>query len=261
MGWFSGLHPVMQGFLATMFTYAVTVLGASLVFFIKRMNQKVMDVMMGFAAGVMIAASYWSLLEPAIAQVEEQGGNAALTAAAGFLFGGMFIMVSDIVLAKKQCSQARGNEWRRCVLLTTAVTLHNIPEGLAVGVAFGSAAMDGGTSLIGAVMLAVGIGIQNFPEGTCVAMPLRREGAGRWKSFLVGQFSGIVEPVAGIFGALFAITVQSALPIVLSFSAGAMISVVCSELIPESFRDNKQLASAGVLAGFVVMMMLDVALG
>ena len=128
MGWFSGLHPVMQGFLATMFTYAVTVLGASLVFFIKRMNQKVMDVMMGFAAGVMIAASYWSLLEPAIAQVEEQGGNAALTAAAGFLLGGMFIMVSDIVLAKKQCSQARGNEWRRCVLLTTAVTLHNIPE-------------------------------------------------------------------------------------------------------------------------------------
>lgn len=261
MGWFSGLHPVMQGFLATMFTYAVTVLGASLVFFIKRMNQKVMDVMMGFAAGVMIAASYWSLLEPAIAQAEEQGGNAALTAAAGFLLGGMFIMVSDIVLAKKQCSQARGNGWRRCVLLTTAVTLHNIPEGLAVGVAFGSAAMDGGTSLIGAVMLAVGIGIQNFPEGTCVAMPLRREGAGRWKSFLVGQFSGIVEPVAGIFGALFAITVQSALPIVLSFSAGAMISVVCSELIPESFRDNKQLVSAGVLAGFVVMMMLDVALG
>ena len=188
MGWFSGLHPVMQGFLATMFTYAVTVLGASLVFFIKRMNQKVMDVMMGFAAGVMIAASYWSLLEPAIAQAEEQGGNAALTAAAGFLLGGMFIMVSDIVLAKKQCSQARGNGWRRCVLLTTAVTLHNIPEGLAVGVAFGSAAMDGGTSLIGAVMLAVGIGIQNFPEGAAVSVRSHAPSKGRRRQ--MEKFSG-----------------------------------------------------------------------
>ena len=140
--------------------------------------------------------------------------------------------------------------------------MHNIPEGLAVGVAFGCAALEGGgTSLVGAVMLAVGIGIQNFPEGTCVAMPLRREGMSRWKSFLLGQFSGLVEPIAGVFGAMFALKVQSVLPLVLSFSAGAMISVVCSELIPESFKDSKQLATTGVMLGFVVMMVLDVSLG
>lgn len=261
MEWFANLHPVCQGLTATLFTYGVTILGAGLVFFFRNMNQKVMDIMMGFAAGVMIAASYWSLLEPAVTLSEKLGSNAALTTGVGFLLGGIFIMSSDLFLAKMQGRQSRGDGWRRCVLLTTAVTMHNIPEGLAVGVAFGSVAMKGGPSLIGAIMLAVGIGIQNFPEGTCVAMPLRREGSSRLKSFMVGQFSGIVEPIAGVLGALFALKVQSALPIVLSFSAGAMISVVCSELIPESFRDNKQLASAGVLAGFVVMMLLDVALG
>ena len=260
--WFEGMNPVYQGLLATLFTYAVTVLGASLVFFFKNVNQKLMDIMMGFAAGVMIAASYWSLLSPAISLSEQLGKNAAANAAVGLLLGSVFIVISDLLMSKKQSCKAKGEGWIRCVLLTTAVTMHNIPEGLAVGVAFGCAALEGeGTSLVGAVMLAVGIGIQNFPEGTCVAMPLRREGMSRWKSFLIGQFSGLVEPIAGVLGALFAVKVQSALPLVLSFSAGAMISVVCSELIPESFKDNKQLATAGVMIGFVVMMVLDVTLG
>lgn len=262
INWFMKLHPVYQGFIATLFTYSVTMLGASLVFFFKNVNQKLMDVMMGFAAGVMIAASYWSLLNPAIVLSEQLGNNAAADAAAGFLLGGAFIVFSDILMSKKQSCKARGGGWIRCVLLTTAVTMHNIPEGLAVGVAFGCAALEGeGTSLTGAVMLAVGIGIQNFPEGTCVAMPLRREGMSRWRSFLIGQFSGLVEPAAGVLGALFALKVQALLPLVLSFSAGAMISVVCSELIPESFKDNKQMATAGVMTGFVVMMVLDVVLG
>lgn len=260
--WFIHLHPVGQGLLATLFTYSVTILGASLVFFFKSVNQKVMDVMMGFAAGVMIAASYWSLLSPAIELSEQLGRNPAFSAAVGFTCGGLFIMLSDLLLAGRKCCGKEGGKWLRCILVTTAVTMHNIPEGLAVGVAFGCAAIEGTqASLMGAVMLAVGIGLQNFPEGTCVAMPLRREGLSRWKSFLVGQFSGFVEPIAGVIGVLFALKVQQILPLVLSFSAGAMISVVCSELIPESFRDNKNLATAGVMAGFVLMMVLDVALG
>lgn len=260
--WFVHLEPVYQGLCATLFTYGVTVLGASLVFFFKSVNQKLMDIMMGFAAGVMIAASYWSLLNPAIELSRELGRNPALHAAVGFVSGGVFIMLSDCVLNGRRCCKDKGEGWLRCVLVSTAVTMHNIPEGLAVGVAFGCAAISGsGTSLVGAVMLAVGIGIQNFPEGTCVAMPLRREGMSRWKSFLVGQFSGIVEPVAGVIGVLFALKVQLILPFVLSFSAGAMISVVCSELVPESFKDNKNLATVGVMTGFVVMMVLDVLLG
>lgn len=260
--WFIHLHPVAQGLLATLFTYSVTVLGASLVFFFKSVNQKLMDIMMGFAAGVMIAASYWSLLNPAIELSRELGKNPALHTAAGFAGGGAFIMLSDYVLNKKKYCKEKGEGWLRCVLVTTAVTMHNIPEGLAVGVAFGSAAVDGkGASLVGAVMLALGIGIQNFPEGTCVAMPLRREGMSRRKSFLIGQFSGFVEPIAGVIGVLFALKVQMILPFVLSFSAGAMICVVCSELVPESFQDNKNLATVGVMAGFVVMMVLDVLLG
>lgn len=259
---FLELHPVCQGLLATLFTYSITVLGAALVFLFKNVPQKILDLMMGVSAGVMIAASYWSLLEPAIVLSEKLHQNAALMAAAGFALGGIFIMLSDVLLGKTLKNQAKEDGKKRCILLVTAVTMHNIPEGLAVGVAFGNAGVSASqSSLIGAIMLAIGIGIQNFPEGTCVAMPLRREGASRAKSFLIGQFSGIVEPIAGVLGALFALRVQLALPLALSFSAGAMISVVCSELIPESFRDNKHLATVGILVGFVVMMVLDVALG
>ncbi|MBO5485884.1 MAG: ZIP family metal transporter [Eubacterium sp.] len=270
MDWFSTIHPVYQGLLATIFTYGITMLGASLVFFFKNINQKLLDVMMGFAAGVMIAASFWSLLNPAIILAEKLGKNAAVTASVGFILGSLFIMASDIMLQNKKqfmkedkdSAKENTKGFKRCVLLTTAVTMHNIPEGMAVGVAFGCVALQqSDATLMGAVMLALGIGIQNFPEGTCVAMPLRREGVSRLKSFFIGQASGIVEPIAGVLGVVFALKAQAILPVVLSFSAGAMISVVCSELIPESFLDNKQLASIGVSVGFTVMMFLDVILG
>lgn len=261
MNWFMGLSPVWQGVLATLFTYAVTAMGAAVVFFFKSVNKKLMDVMMGFAAGVMIAASFWSLLSPAVELAEELGRNCWLTASAGFLLGGGFIMLSDILLTKTGV-WSKGGGKKRSAMLVTAVTLHNIPEGLAVGVAFGSAALAvEGSSVTTALMLALGIGLQNFPEGACVSLPLFGEGFSRRKSFFLGQLSGMAEPIAGAFGVVFAMAMRQALPIALSFSAGAMLSVVCSELIPESFEDNKNIASLGVLLGFVVMMALDVALG
>ena len=261
MAWFSSLHPIWQGLLATTFTYAVTALGAALVFFFREINQKVLDMMMGFAAGVMIAASFWSLLSPAIELSMALGHCAWLTAALGFLAGGAFVIGADPLLARLSRFQG-DSRLRRSVLLCTAVTLHNFPEGLAVGVAFGGAAVGmGGATLPAAMMVALGIGLQNFPEGVCVAMPLRRDGVSRFKSFLAGQASGLVEPIAGVLGVLCSLTMRRALPLALAFSAGAMIAVVCAELIPESFRHNKLLASCGVLFGFTVMMVLDVALG
>ncbi len=262
MNWFLLLPPVCQGLLATLFTYGFTVLGASLVLFFRSVDQKMMDMMMGFAAGVMIAASFWSLLSPAIELAAEMGRNAWLTASLGFLAGWLFVMLSELLLSRLRPDIHQNKRLRRCILLTGAVTLHNIPEGMAVGVAFGSAALGiAGSSPLGAALLALGIGLQNFPEGTCVAMPLRADGNSRLKSFAIGQASGMVEPIAGVTGVLFALTMRSALPLALSFSAGAMISVVCAELIPESFKDNKSIASLGVMLGFVVMMALDVALG
>ena len=262
MKWLFSLAPVWQGLTATIFTWLVTALGAALVFFFKTVNQKVMDMMMGVAAGIMIAASFWSLLAPAIELSAALSGNAWLASAVGFLGGGALIIGSDIVMSKVTPSRAKGTARKRPALLIFAVTLHNIPEGLAVGVAFGSAALGiEGATAQGAAMLALGIGLQNFPEGVCVAMPLRRDGVSRGKSFLIGQASGLVEPAAGVLGVLFTLAMRSALPLALSFSAGAMIAVVCSELIPESFRDNKTLAATGVLLGFVTMMVLDIALG
>jgi ZIP family zinc transporter len=260
--WFLELHPVQQGLLATLFTYAITALGAGVVFFFKTMNQKALDLMMGFAAGVMIAASFWSLLAPAIELATLLGGHAWMTTALGFCLGGFFVMGSDLFLSRVEVVKQHGTALKRSILLTSAVTLHNIPEGLAIGVAFGSVAIGiEGATILGAVMLAVGIGIQNFPEGVCVAMPLRRDGMSRSKAFFIGQASGFVEPIAGVLGVIFAMTMRDALPLALSFSAGAMIAVVCSELIPESFRDNKTIATLGVLFGFATMMVLDVALG
>jgi len=248
--------------MATIFTWGVTAAGAAPVFFFKSVNRRLLDAMMGFSAGVMIAASFWSLLAPAIELAGNLGANAALICAVGFAAGGLFVMASDVLLERLPATRAADGSLRSSLLLLTAVTMHNIPEGMAVGVAFGSAALGiTGASVTGAMLLALGIGLQNFPEGTCVAMPMRRAGASRLKSFMIGQASGLVEPVAGVFGVLFAIASRAALPAVLSFSAGAMISVVCSELIPESFKDNKRLASIGVLAGFILMMILDVALG
>jgi ZIP family zinc transporter len=261
MNWFLSLSPVMQALIATLFTYFITALGAGVVFFFKRMNQKVLDMMLAFAAGVMIAASFWSLLEPAIILAETLGMTAWLTVAAGFISGGGFVILADVFLSRTKLLKSKSPTAKRSILLASSVTLHNIPEGLAVGVAFGSVALGiEGASITGAIMLAFGIGLQNFPEGVCVSMPLYRDGTSRRKSFFIGQASGIVEPIAGVLGVLFVISVKNALPLALSFSAGAMIAVACSELLPEAFRENKLLASAGVLLGFAVMMMLDVGL-
>jgi ZIP family zinc transporter len=268
--WFKGLSPVIQALLGTTFTWGVTALGAATVFFFKEINRKVLDVMLGFAAGVMIAASYWSLLAPAIALTEEMGGVPAwLPAAVGFLLGAIFLRVSDRLIPHLHLGMATADaegpktSWQRSVLLVMAITLHNIPEGLAVGVAFGAVAVGyPGASLAAAVALAIGIGIQNFPEGLAVSVPLRREGLSRWKCFMYGQFSGMVEPVFGVLGALLVILMRPILPYALAFAAGAMIYVVIEELIPEAHENkNIDLATMGAIVGFVVMMTLDVALG
>ena len=259
MDWFVELNPILQGLIATLFTYSVTALGAAMVFLFKGFHQKILDIMMGFASGVMIAASFWSLLLPSIELCESLPRSSILEPTLGFLFGGAFILLSDFLLSKKT-SLPDGK--KKNLLISTAVTMHNIPEGMAVGVAFGSVALGiPGTSVMDAWVLALGIGIQNFPEGVCVSLPLRKSGMSRRKAFFYGQASGVVEPIAGVLGALFALTVQNLLPILLSFSAGAMIAVVASELIPDSFKDNKMIASIGLLLGFITMMILDVSLG
>lgn len=270
MEWFKEQGPVLQALLATLFTWGVTALGAGLVFFFRSINRKVLDGMLGFAAGVMIAASFWSLLAPAIQMAEEQGGVPAwIPALVGFLLGGGFLRLVDRLLPHLHQglaeTQAEGikTHWKRTVLLVLAITLHNIPEGLAVGVAFGAVRNGlGGASLAGAVALALGIGIQNFPEGAAVSVPLRREGMSRLKSFWIGQLSAVVEPVAGVLGAWAVMSMTAMLPYALAFAAGAMIYVVVEELIPESqLSGNSDIGTTGVLLGFAVMMTLDVALG
>ena len=269
VAWFSELNPVVQALVATLFTWFLTALGAGLVFFFKHINRKVLDSMLGFAAGVMIAASYWSLLAPAIEMAEDGNLPAWVPATAGFLMGGFFLWIIDKILPHLHLGfpmeEAEGikTSWHRSVLLVLAITLHNIPEGLAVGVAFGALASDlPAASLAGAVALALGIGIQNFPEGTAVSVPLRREGFSRLKSFWYGQLSGVVEPVAGVLGALTVILIKPLLPYALAFAAGAMIYVVVEELIPESqLEKNTDIATMGAMGGFAVMMALDVALG
>lgn len=268
--WIGELHPVTQALVATCFTWGVTALGASAVFFFKRIDQKVMDGMLGFAAGVMIAASYWSLLAPAIEMAEESETASWVPAAGGFLLGGAFLFAIDKVLPHLHIGfpreEAEGvkTQWHRSILLVLAITLHNIPEGLAVGVAFGAIAADisSTTTLAGAIVLALGIGIQNFPEGISVSVPLRREGMSRRKSFWYGQLSGFVEPLAGVVGAAAVLFFQPILPYALSFAAGAMIFVVVEELIPESqYNKNTDIATVGTMLGFTIMMILDVALG
>ena len=269
VSWFAELNHVLQALLATLFTWFVTALGAGLVFFFRTINRKVLDAMLGFAAGVMIAASYWSLLAPAIEMAEESSGPAWIPATVGFLLGGVFLWTADKILPHLHLgfpmAEAEGlkTSWQRSVLLVLAITLHNIPEGLAVGVAFGALASDiSAASLAGAIALALGIGIQNFPEGAAVSVPLRREGMSRLKSFWYGQLSGVVEPIAGVIGAAAVILIKPILPYALAFAAGAMIYVVVEELIPESQLDkNTDVATMGAMGGFAVMMTLDVALG
>jgi len=267
--WFLEQSPVFQALLATIFTWLVTALGASLVFVFKEIKRKVLDAMLGFAAGVMIAASFWSLLAPAIDLAEEGPLPAYIPAVVGFLLGGAFLWGVDKLLPHLHLglpmNEAEGIKtgWERSILLVLAITLHNIPEGLAVGVAFGAVAAGiPSASIAGAVALALGIGIQNFPEGTAVSVPLRREGLPRWKCFLYGQLSGVVEPVAGVIGAAAVLLFRPLLPYALAFAAGAMIYVVVEELIPEAQQDkNTDVATIGAMLGFAVMMTLDVALG
>jgi len=268
--WFKALTPIVQALIATCFTWFVTAAGAGLVLFFKSINRKVLDGMLGFAAGVMIAASFWSLLAPAIEMAENESNLPAFVpAAVGFLLGGAFLFAIDKILPHLHLglprSEAEGisTTWQRSVLLVLAITLHNFPEGLAVGVAFGALAAGlPSATLAGAVALALGIGIQNFPEGTSVSVPLRREGLSRFQSFFWGQLSGAVEPIAGVLGALAVIVVKPLLPYALAFAAGAMIYVVVEELIPESQAEsNTDVATIGAMLGFTVMMTLDVALG
>ena len=271
--WLSQYGAVQQALIATFFTWGVTALGASLVFFFKTINKSVLNGMLGFAAGVMIAASFWSLLAPAIELAEELGQVPYITAVSGFLLGGGFLYLVDKIMPHLHLgldtSEAEGisTTWQRSVLLVLTITLHNIPEGLAVGVAFGAVAAGTGTSatLAGAIALAIGIGLQNFPEGAAVSIPLRREHFSRKKAFLYGQASGVVEPIAGVLGAYAVIRIQPILPYALAFAAGAMIYVVVEELIPEAQREKggskTDIATIGVMLGFAVMMLLDVALG
>ncbi|KGX90525.1 dihydroorotate dehydrogenase [Pontibacillus halophilus JSM 076056 = DSM 19796] len=265
---FRELNPVMQAFIGTLFTWGMTAAGAALVFFVKGTNQKFLDSMLAFAGGVMIAASYWSLLAPGIEMAEEQGVPAYIPAVVGFLLGGALLLVVDKLIPRLENKQymygiGSSDARKRTTLLVFSVTLHNIPEGLAIGVAFGALA-NGFTesALAGAVALAIGIGIQNFPEGLAVSMPLHRDGMSKKKSFFYGQFSGMVEPISAVIGALAVIFIQPILPYALSFAAGAMIFVVAKEIIPGSQeKGNVELASISLMIGFAVMMTLDVALG
>jgi len=259
------LHPIVLALIATCFTWALTALGAGLVLFTKNVSQGYLDAAVGFASGVMIAASFWSLLAPAIEMAEPKYGALKwVPPLVGFVLGAVFLRVADRLLPHMhpdfRTVEGIHTSWRRATLLVLAITLHNIPEGLAVGVAFGAAALHGGD--IGpAIALAIGIGLQNFPEGTAVSLPLRREGMSRGKALWYGQLSGIVEPMAGVIGAWAVLTMEAILPYALAFAAGAMIFVVAEELIPESQRKgNPHLATTGVILGFAVMMTLDVAL-
>jgi len=261
------LNPVAQAGLAGIFTWSITAIGAGCVFATKTVSQKVLDVMLGFAAGVMIAASFWSLLSPAIAMSQNQRIAVWIPAASGFLLGTIFLRCVDKILPHLHIGfpmeEAEGikTSWKRTTLLVAAITLHNIPEGLAVGVAFGAVAAGfPSATLPAAIALAVGIGIQNFPEGFAVSVPLRREGMSRLKSFWYGQLSAIVEPIAAVIGAAAVVYSRPLLPYALAFASGAMIFVVVEEVIPESQRNgNTDLATAGTIVGFLVMMILDVA--
>lgn len=277
--WFATMDPVLQSLLAGGFTWGLTALGAALVFFTRSVQTKLLEGMMGFAAGVMIAASFWSLLAPAIEIASHRELPSWIPAVGGFLVGGAFLRLTDAVLPHLHPSlhpdraeedpEGLATRWRRTTLLVLAITLHNLPEGLAVGVAFGAAAaagpatVPGAASLGAAVALAVGIGLQNFPEGVAVAMPLRREGVSAGRSFWYGQLSAVVEPMAAVAGAAAVGLFEQILPYALSFAAGAMIYVVVEELIPEAHSEDRHsdVATVGAMLGFAVMMTLDVALG
>lgn len=261
------LNPLLLALMAGLFTWAMTSAGAALVFIFKEINKNILNIMLGFAAGVMVAASFWSLLLPATEIAEQAGMIEWLPVIVGFAAGGALLMIMDKVLPHLHPNSTDGNpegmpsNLRKSILLVFAITLHNIPEGFAVGVAFGAMANEGVT-LAAAIVVALGIGIQNLPEGAAVSIPLRKEGYSRRKSFMIGQFSGAVEPVAAVLGAYFAMNMTYLLPYTLSFAAGAMIYVVVEELIPESqSEEHSHGATIGSMAGFLLMTFLDIALG
>lgn len=262
------LHPVLLTLLAGLFTWFMTALGASLVFFFKNLNKRVSNMMLGFAAGVMIAASFWSLLAPAIELSASMGRWSFIPSLVGFLLGGLFLLCIDKMIPHlhlgfpDEAREGGAGEQSRNALLVLAITIHNIPEGLAVGVAFGAISRGEPSSLVAAIVLAVGIGIQNFPEGAAVSIPMRTAGASRARSFFYGQLSAVVEPIFAVVGALLVTVVTPILPYALAFAAGAMIFVVVEELIPESqLGDGSDLSAVGAMLGFAIMMALDVALG
>ena len=267
ISFFSNLSHPLQALIATIFTWGVTALGAGMVFFFKTIHKNIMDAMLGFSAGVMVAASFWSLLSPAIELAERLFRNGWCIVFLGFIGGGLLLFLGDKAFnhwtMRSGKEQLTRGSLKRCWMLIFSITLHNIPEGLAVGVAFGSLAYGlEGATLPAACLLALGIGIQNLPEGTAVSVPLRREGFSRRKSFFFGQISGIVEPISGLIGALLVLKVQALLPFLLSFAAGAMVYVVVQELIPESqTNQRKEVMALFTLVGFSIMMILDVALG
>lgn len=259
---------VLYALIATFFTWGVTALGAAGVFVFKHVNQKILDGLLGFAAGVMIAASFWSLLAPSIAMAQQQQMIPWIPPLIGFLAGGAFLWIVDTLLphlhiyAPSTEKEGVKTGWHKTMLLFLAITLHNIPEGLAIGVAFGAASLaDSGATLANAIALAVGIGIQNFPEGFAVSVPFRREGMSRTKSFMYGQASALVEPVAAVIGAAGVLYITGLLPFALAFAAGAMIYVSVEEIIPESQAHGTDVATIGAMIGFALMMTLDVAFG
>ena len=268
--------PVLLALASTCFTWFMTALGAGMVFFFKEINKRVLNMMLGFAAGIMVAASFWSLLEPAIEMAQSAPIPAWLVAAIGFVGGAGFLCLADHVMPHAHFFAKEGQtegipthlptHLKRSILLVFSITLHNIPEGLAVGVAFGAAAASGDhTSLLAAMAVALGIGLQNFPEGAAVSIPLRREGMSRFKSFMYGQASGVVEPMAGVLGAWAVAGMTPVLPYALAFAAGAMLYVVVEELIPEAQsggeHESADLSTIGFIVGFTIMMIMDVALG
>lgn len=265
VNYISSLNPVLQALIATLFTWMITILGAALVFFFKKVNKNILDAMLGFAAGVMIAASFWSLLSPSIDMARNLKMTPYLVAASGFLLGGVLLFIGDKVFDHfdRKKKKTKTKSFKRCLMLVLSITLHNIPEGLAVGVSFGSATYGlNGASVGAASLLALGIGLQNFPEGTAVSVPLKAEGMSRLKSFFYGALSGIVEPISAVIGALLVLKVRYLLPFLLAFAAGAMIYVVVQELIPESQSNKKKNVMAlFTLIGFSIMMILDVAFG
>lgn len=265
VNYISSLNPVIQALIATLFTWMITILGAAIVFFFKKVNKNILDAMLGFAAGVMIAASFWSLLSPSIDMARNLKMTPYLVAASGFLLGGVLLFIGDKVFDHfdRKKKKTKTKSFKRCLMLVLSITLHNIPEGLAVGVSFGSATYGlNGASVGAASLLALGIGLQNFPEGTAVSVPLKAEGMSRLKSFFYGALSGIVEPISAVIGALLVLKVRYLLPFLLAFAAGAMIYVVVQELIPESQSNKKKNVMAlFTLIGFSIMMILDVAFG